>query len=215
PCDQWPPLLHGPLRYAAARQEQGPPPPMMYQLHELNRNLLAPFTELAQANAKIFGADGTWLSSLPGAARVAAGNELLHRIGKDYEKPPFAIHQVVKDGHDVPVVEKVALDKPFCRLLRFKRYTDDAQNILGMKDQPTVLVVAPLSGHHATLLRDTVRTLLPDHKVYITDWIDARMVPKDAGAFTLDDYIAYIQDFIRHIGAPRLHVVSVCQPTVP
>ncbi len=188
---------------------------MIYQLHELNRQLLAPFTELAQANAKIFGTDGTWLSSLPGATRLAAGNELLHRIGKDYEKPPFAIHQVVKDGHDVPVVEKVALDRPFCRLLRFKRYTDDAENILGMKDQPTVLVVAPLSGHHATLLRDTVRTLLPDHKVYITDWVDARMVPKEAGAFTLDDYVAYIQDFIRHIGAERLHVMSVCQPTVP
>ena len=188
---------------------------MIYQLHELNRQLLAPFTELAQANAKIFGTDGTWLSSLPGATRLAAGNELLHRIGKDYEKPPFAIHQVVKDGHDVPVVEKVALDRPFCRLLRFKRYTDDAENILGMKDQPTVLVVAPLSGHHATLLRDTVRTLLPDHKVYITDWVDARMVPKEAGAFTLDDYVAYIQDFIRHIGAGRLHVMSVCQPTVP
>ncbi|GGK10432.1 polyhydroxyalkanoate depolymerase [Luteimonas terricola] len=188
---------------------------MIYQLHELNRNLLAPFTEMAQANAKIFGTDGTWLSSLPGAARVAASNELLHRIGKDYEKPPFAIHQVVKDGHDVPVVEKVALDKSFCRLLRFKRYTDDAENILGMKDQPTVLVVAPLSGHHSTLLRDTVRTLLPDHKVYITDWVDARMVPKGAGAFTLDDYVAYIQEFIRHIGAERLHVMSVCQPTVP
>ncbi|MBD7988781.1 polyhydroxyalkanoate depolymerase [Luteimonas sp. Sa2BVA3] len=188
---------------------------MIYQLHELNRQLLAPFTQLAQANAKIFGADGTWLSSLPGATRIAAGNELLHRIGKDYEKPEFAIHQVAKDGHDVPVVEKVALDRPFCRLLRFKRYTDDAENILGMKDQPTVLVVAPLSGHHATLLRDTVRTLLPDHKVYITDWVDARMVPKEAGAFTLDDYVGYIQDFIRHIGAGRLHVVSVCQPTVP
>ena len=113
------------------------------------------------------------------------------------------------------MVEKVALDKPFCRLLRFKRYTDDAENILGMKDQPTVLVVAPLSGHHATLLRDTVRTLLPDHKVYITDWVDARMVPKEAGAFTLDDYVAYIEEFIRHIGADRLHVISVCQPTVP
>ncbi|MEN1939775.1 polyhydroxyalkanoate depolymerase [Luteimonas sp. MJ174] len=188
---------------------------MMYQLHEFNRTLLAPFTELAQANAKIFGTDGTWLSSVPGAGRLAAGNELLHRIGKDYEKPPFAIHQVVKDGHDVPVVEKVALDKPFCRLLRFKRYTDDARNILGMKDQPTVLVVAPLSGHHATLLRDTVRTLLPDHKVYITDWVDARMVPKEDGTFTLDDYVAYIQEFIRHIGAERLHVMSVCQPTVP
>src|SRR5690606_38114927 len=105
---------------------------MLYQLHELNRHLLAPFTELAQSNARIFGADGAWLSWLPGAARVAAGNELLHRIGKDYEKPAFGIHQVVKDGHDVPVVEKVALETPFCRLLRFKRYPDDPDNILGM-----------------------------------------------------------------------------------
>jgi poly(3-hydroxybutyrate) depolymerase len=188
---------------------------MLYQLHEFNRTWMAPFTELARANARVFGADGTWLASLPGADRVSAANELMYRIGKDYEKPAFAIHQVEKDGHDVPVVEKVALDKPFCRLLRFKRYTDDAANILGMKDQPTVLVVAPLSGHHATLLRDTVRTLLPDHKVYITDWVDARMVPAEAGAFTLDDYVAYIEEFIRHIGAERLHVISVCQPTVP
>ncbi len=188
---------------------------MLYQLHELNRTWMAPFTELARANARIFGSDGTWLASLPGADRVSAANELMYRIGKDYEKPAFGIHQVEKDGHDVPVVEKVALDKPFCRLLRFKRYTDDAANILGMKDQPTVLVVAPLSGHHATLLRDTVRTLLPDHKVYITDWVDARMVPAEAGAFSLDDYVAYIEAFIRHIGADDLHVISVCQPTVP
>jgi poly(3-hydroxybutyrate) depolymerase len=78
-----------------------------------------------------------------------------------------------------------------------------------------VLVVAPLSGHHATLLRDTVRTLLPDHKVYITDWIDARMVPVNPGPFHLDDYVAYVQEFIRHLGADKLHVISVCQPTVP
>src|SRR3546814_5029668 len=76
-------------------------------------------------------------------------------------------------------------------------------------------LVAPLSGHHATLLRDTVRTLLPDHKVYVTDWIDARMVPKESGTFSLDDYVGYIEDFIREIGAENLHVVSVCQPTVP
>src|SRR5690606_30131493 len=84
-----------------------------------------------------------------------------------------------------------------------------------LKDDPVVLVVAPLSGHHATLLRDTVRTLLGDHKVYITDWIDARMVPMADGGFTLDDYVRYIQEFIRHIGADNLHVISVCQPTVP
>jgi poly(3-hydroxybutyrate) depolymerase len=100
-------------------------------------------------------------------------------------------------------------------LLRFKRYADDPVTVADLKDDPVVLVVAPLSGHHATLLRDTVRTLLQDHKVYITDWIDARMVPTDAGAFTLDDYVQTIRDFIRHIGASRLHVISVCQPTVP
>ena len=83
-----------------------------------------------------------------------------------------------------------------------------------MKAQPTVLVVAPLSGHHSTLLRDTVASLLQDHKVYITDWTDARMVPVEAGPFHLDDYIAYVQEFIRHIG-PDVHVISVCQPTVP
>jgi poly(3-hydroxybutyrate) depolymerase len=83
-----------------------------------------------------------------------------------------------------------------------------------MKVQPTVLIVAPLSGHHSTLLRDTVRSLLQDHKVYITDWTDARMVPVSAGPFHLDDYIAYVQDFIRHIGSD-IHVMSVCQPTVP
>lgn len=110
----------------------------------------------------------------------------------------------------IPVVERVAVEKPFCRLLRFKRYHDQADGLARMKDDPVVLVVAPLSGHHATLLRDTVRTLLADHKVYITDWTDARMVPAERGAFTLDDYVAYIQAFIRHIGTDNLHVINVC-----
>ena len=187
----------------------------LYQFHELGRAMTAPLTYWAEANAKVFSASSSMLSSLPGSERLAAANELFYRVGKDYEKPEFAIHQVTKDGHDVPVVEKLIAEKPFCRLLRFKRYTDDAENILGMKDQPTVLVVAPLSGHHATLLRDTVRTLLPDHKVYITDWIDARMVPREAGGFTLDDYVGYVQEFIRLIGAEKLHVIAVCQPVVP
>jgi poly(3-hydroxybutyrate) depolymerase len=189
--------------------------PMLYQMHELGRAWMAPFTYWAEANAKIFSAPDSWLSALPGASRMAAGNELMYRIGKDYEKPTFDIHAIQVDGHDVPVIEKVAVDKPFCRLLRFKRYTDDVASIADMKSDPSVLLVAPLSGHHATLLRDTVRTLLPGHKVYITDWIDARMVPKEHGTFSLDDYVAYIEDFIRAIGADNLHVISVCQPTVP
>ncbi|MFC0677370.1 polyhydroxyalkanoate depolymerase [Lysobacter korlensis] len=188
---------------------------MLYQMHELGRAWLAPVTYWADAGAKMFGATGSWLSGVPGASRMAAGYELLYRIGKDYEKPAFGIHEIEIDGTKFPVVEREVLKKPFCRLLRFKRYADEAEDLVGLRDDPTVLVVAPLSGHHSTLLRDTVQTLLRDHKVYITDWIDARMVPLSDGPFHLDDYVAYIEEFIRHIGAESLHVISVCQPTVP
>ena len=188
---------------------------LLYQLHELGRTWMAPLTYWAEANAKAFSASGSWLSTVPGAERIAAANELVHRFGKDYEKPAFDIHSLDIDGSICPVVEKEVLARPFCRLLRFKRYTDDAGNLVELKDDPPVLIVAPLSGHHATLLRDTVRTMLRDHKVYVTDWVDARMVAKDAGAFTLDDYVRYIEEFIRAIGAKDLHVMSVCQPTVP
>lgn len=198
------------------RNNQGIPLRMLlYQMHELGRAWMAPFTYLAEANARMYSAPDSWLSMMPGAARVSAGNELLYRIGKAYEKPAFGIHAIEVAGRDVPVIEKVVVEKPFCRLLRFKRYTDDVAGIKDMKADPTVLLVAPLSGHHATLLRDTVRTMLPGHKVYITDWVDARMVDKAQGTFSLDDYVAYIEEFIRTIGAENLHVVSVCQPTVP
>ena len=188
---------------------------MLYQLHELNRAMMAPFVHLAEANSRIFSHPSSWASSLPGAERLAAGNKLVHRLGKDYEKPPWNIHEVEIGGRKVPILEQEEVRKPFCRLVRFKRYSDDAATIARLKDNPVVLVVAPLSGHHATLLRDTVRTLLRDHKVYVTDWIDARMIPVEEGSFGLDDYVAYIEDFIRHIGADNLNVMSVCQPTVP
>jgi poly(3-hydroxybutyrate) depolymerase len=188
---------------------------LLYQWHEFWRAGMAPYTYFADAGAKMYASHDSWLSSVPGAQRTAASFELMYRLGKDYEKPEFGIHQIDVEGLSIPVVERVAVEKPFCRLLRFKRYHDQADGLAGMKDDPTVLVVAPLSGHHATLLRDTVRTLLVDHKVFITDWTDARMVPTDAGAFSLDDYVAYIQEFIRHIGTDNLHVISVCQPTVP
>lgn len=187
----------------------------LYQAHEFTRAWMAPFTYFAEANARAFSAPGSWMSRLPGAQRTAAACELLYRIGKDYEKPTFGIHDVDVDGRRWPVVEREVLSKPFCKLLRFKRFADDVDGIRDLKGDPSVLVVAPLSGHHATLLRDTVRTLLQHHKVYITDWVDARMVPRNQGAFTLDDYVAYIEEFIRHIGIDRLHVMSVCQPTVP
>ncbi len=188
---------------------------MLYQIHEWQRSFLGPLSYFAQANARMLNDNSSPLAQLPGAQRMAAGYELFHRLGKEYEKPAFGIHGASAHDHEIAVVERIALDKPFCQLKRFKRFSDDPDTIEKMKNDPVVLVVAPLSGHHATLLRDTVRTLLRDHKVYITDWVDARMVPTAAGAFGLDDYIGYIEEFIRHIGAASLHVISVCQPTVP
>jgi len=188
---------------------------MLYQIHEWQRAFLGPMSYFAQAGASMLNDHSNPFARLPGAQRMAAGYELLHRLGKDYEKPAFDLHTARAHGQEIAVVERVALDKPFCQLKRFKRFSDDPATIEKMKNDPVVLVVAPLSGHHATLLRDTVRTLLQDHKIYITDWVDARMIPAAAGRFGLDDYVAHIEEFIRHIGARELHVISVCQPTVP
>ena len=187
---------------------------MLYQLYETQRALMAPFSEFASASAKLYNHPLSPFAHAPMAQRVSAGFDLLHRLAKEYEKPEFGITSATVNGVTVAVQEQVALTKPFCRLLRFKRFSDNSQALDTMKTQPTVLVVAPLSGHHSTLLRDTVKSLLHDHKVFITDWTDARMVPLSEGPFRLDDYVAYVQDFIRHIG-PNVHVISVCQPTVP
>jgi poly(3-hydroxybutyrate) depolymerase len=188
---------------------------MLYQIHEFNRALISPTAQLARAGATIFSMAESWLALWPGSARVAAGYELLYRIGKDYPKPSFDIHSVDLCGTRALVLEQVAISKPFCNLLHFRRCTDDARTMAPLEQSPVVLLVAPYSGHHATLLRDTVRALLSDHDVYITDWIDARLVPRERGPFGLDDYVAYIHEFIHHIGVERAHVISVCQPCVP
>jgi poly(3-hydroxybutyrate) depolymerase len=188
---------------------------MLYQLYETQRALLSPFAEFASASSKLYSHPLSPFAHAPGSQRMAAGFDLLHRLTKEYEKPAFEITSAEVDGTEVAVQEQVIVDKPFCRLLRFKRYTDDARVLAHMRAQPTVLVVAPLSGHHATLLRDTVRTLLHDHKVFITDWVDARFVPLEAGAFHLDDYVHYVREFIHEVGGAKAHVISVCQPTVP
>lgn len=188
---------------------------MLYQLQEFQRALLEPLSSWAQTTAKALTNPTNPLSIFPGTQRVAAGYELLHRIGKAYEKPEFGIKSVEAHGKKVAITEFTVIEKPFARLTRFKRFSDDIEVIQKMKNDPVVLIVAPLSGHHATLLRDTVNTLLQNHKVYITDWTDARLVPMEHGIFHLDDYVHYVQDFIRAIGAQDLNVISVCQPTVP
>ena len=192
---------------------------MLYQLYESQRTLMEPFVDFAQAAAKLYSSSLSPIGKNPLAQRVSAGYSLMYRLGKDYEKPSFGIHQVEVDtpGVSLAIHERVELDKPFCELRRFKRFTDDTATLTKLKNQPAVLVVAPLSGHYSTLLRDTVQTMLKDHKVYITDWKNARNVPLTDGAFHLDDYVNYVQEFIRHLQGKygNCHVVSVCQPTVP
>jgi poly(3-hydroxybutyrate) depolymerase len=185
---------------------------MLYQLHEMQRSFLTPLMQWADASAKLFSNPVSPFAHTPFAQRIAAGYELMYRLGKDYEKPAFELNSTLIDGQTVGIMEHTVVSKPFCKLLHFKKDMSDV-DFAALK-QPTVLVVAPLSGHHSTLLRDTVRALLPGQDVYITDWVDARMVPLSDGPFHLDDYIYYVQDFIRHLG-PDVHVISVCQPTVP
>ena len=190
---------------------------MLYQVYETQRMLMEPFVDFAQAAAKLFGNPMSPLGQNQLSQRVAAAYGLIYRLGKDYEKPGFNIPTVDLGGSSIAIHERVEIDKPFCELRRFKRFSDNPETLIRLKGQPAVLIVAPLSGHYATLLRDTVKTMLKDHKVYITDWKNARTVPLSDGTFSLDDYVSYIQEFIRHLqaGYGNCHVISVCQPTVP
>src|ERR1700689_3868240 len=138
---------------------------------------------------------------------AAAACEMVARAGVGHERPPFGIKSVAIAGKTVAVSEAVVARHPFCTLLHFKK--EDVEH-----PGPRVLVVAPLSGHFATLLRGTVETLLQDHDVYITDWANARGVPLLYGRFDLDDYIDLVMTYMRHLG-PDHSVIGVCQPSVP
>ena len=190
---------------------------MLYQVYETQRTLREPFVDFAQAAAKLYSNSASPMAQNPFVQRVAAGYDLIYRLGKDYEKPAFDIKTVNDGAVEIVIHERTELSKPFCDLIRFKRFSDDTATLAKLKDQPAVLIVAPLSGHYATLLRDTVKTMLKDHKVYITDWKNARLIPLSEGEFHLDDYVNYVQEFIRHLQGKygNCHVISVCQPTVP
>ncbi len=175
----------------------------MYFAYHLQRGLQGPFNRWAAAHRDLWSHPA--LPETPFTRALVAVSELVERTTRHYDKPAFDLDSTTIDGQPVPVHEEVALQTPFCNLLHFRRETTAVD--------PTVLVVAPLSGHHATLVRETLRTLLPDHDLYVTDWLDARLVPLSAGSFDLDDYIALIQRFLRHLG-PDVHVLSVCQPAV-
>ena len=180
---------------------------MLYHAYQAHSDLSAPAQVLARAAASYLSQGPFGLHGWPVLRGLSAAWEVFSRARLTHERPPFAIGSVIADGRERRVSERVVHATPFASLLRFER-EDDPQGL------PKVLVAAPLSGHFATLLRDTVRTMLPDHDVYITDWHNARHVPLSEGPFGLDDYIEHLIDFIEHIG-PGTHLVAVCQPCVP
>jgi poly(3-hydroxybutyrate) depolymerase len=178
----------------------------MYLAHDLGRAFARPINAWASMLRTAWSHPFNLAAGFPPVRALAAAAELVERATAEYPKPAFGLEKTVIDGREVAVHEQLLHETPFCRLLRFER---DVQ-----RQDPKVLIVAPLSGHHATLLRETVRELLPDHDVYVTDWVDARMVPLAEGKFDLADYIDLVLAHLRVLG-PGVHVLSVCQPAVP
>jgi poly(3-hydroxybutyrate) depolymerase len=196
---------------------------MLYQWHEYYRNILQPWSEMSGIIGDSLRNPSSQYALLPYAEKLSALFKLGYRLGKDYEKPSWKIQPLNIDDQIIPVIPEIVINKPFCHLLHFKRYSNHLDTLHKLQHQPKILLCAPLSGHHATLLKDTVCSFLKEYDVYITDWLDARTVPLDEGKFDLDDYVLYIQEFITHLNQdnvhfndnPNLHVISVCQPTVP
>lgn len=179
---------------------------MLYETYQLNDDLLAPIRRLARAAAGGAPLPSAGRYGSKAAREVRAVWELISRLQLTHVRPAFGITKAPSGDAEVEVEEQVALSLPYGDLLRFAKKTVDAP-------QPKILVVAPLSGHFATLLRNTIATLLRDHDVYVTDWANARDVPVSAGRFGVDDYVEYVIRFLETMG-PGSHVLAVCQPCV-
>ncbi|AWN34603.1 polyhydroxyalkanoate depolymerase [Methylobacterium radiodurans] len=183
---------------------------LAYFWYEGARALMAPARVAADLTRYAVQNPANPASYSPYARSIAAGCEMFERVTRRYGKPRFGLDSTQVDGVAVPVTERVVWERPFCRVLSFDRGFLSPP----ARPQPKLLVVAPMSGHYATLLRGTVEAMLPDHQVFITDWADARMVPLTEGRFDLGTYIDYLQAIFRDLG-PDLHVMAVCQPAVP
>jgi poly(3-hydroxybutyrate) depolymerase len=182
---------------------------MFYQLYELNHAMMAPWRAAADAMRLAYSNPLNPISHTYMGRAAAAGLEVFERSTRRYGKPTFGLPETVIDGVPVSVTEKIVWREPFCNLIHFQRELPR-----GRAADPKVLIVAPMSGHYATLLRGTVEAMLPNSDVYITDWIDARTVPLAEGTFDLDDYIDYVINLLHFLG-PDTHVIAVCQPAVP
>ncbi|MDO9384345.1 MAG: polyhydroxyalkanoate depolymerase [Hyphomicrobiaceae bacterium] len=183
---------------------------MNYHAYELAHAMLSPMRMGVETFKAGINFPFNPFSRTPLARSMSAACELFENVTRRYGKPHFGIQSVKMGGLDVPIHEEIVLRKPFCNLLHFDR--DRA--IAGDRYDPKVLLVAPMSGHYATLLRGTVEAMLPEHNLYITDWVDAREVPMFEGHFDLDDFIDYIIEFVNYLG-PNTHIIAVCQPAVP
>jgi poly(3-hydroxybutyrate) depolymerase len=179
---------------------------MLYEAYQAQNDLLAPVRLLAEAFRGFLDQPWPLVGNAPLVRTAAAAMELLSNAGMSHRRPAFGIRTVTIEGKEVAVSEEIVASEPFCDLLHFRK---DAA-----PEEPRILVVAPLSGHFATLLRGTVQTLLLNHDVFVTDWINARNVPLLHGRFGLDDFVDLVIRFIRLLG-PRSHVMAVCQPSVP
>lgn len=182
---------------------------MFYQLYELNHAAVQPLRAYADAMRLLYSNPLNPFSDTPLGRSVAAAAELFERTTRRYTKPVFGLSQTEIGGKKVAVTEEIVWSRPFCDLIRFERKLPASR-----KADPKLLIVAPMSGHYATLLRGTVEAMLPHADVHITDWADARMVPVGEGHFDLDDYIDYVIAMLHELG-PDTHVMAVCQPSVP
>ncbi|MBB3660466.1 poly(3-hydroxybutyrate) depolymerase [Rhizobium sp. BK650] len=183
---------------------------MFYQLYELNHAVLAPFRAAADIMRFAYANPLNPFSQTPMGRTISAGLEMFERTTRRYGKPEFGLKETVIDGRTIAVREEVVWTRSFCNLLHFSRDVPAG----GRNDDPRILIVAPMSGHYATLLRGTVEALLPSADIYITDWLDARMVPMTEGTFDFSDYIDYVIEMLHFLGHDT-HVIAVCQPSVP
>ncbi|CAN7534985.1 polyhydroxyalkanoate depolymerase [Rhizobium sp. LjRoot258] len=182
---------------------------MFYQLYELNHAALAPYRAFADIMRMVYANPLNPISQTPWGRTMAASLEMFERTTRRYGKPSFDLNDTVIGDRKVAVREEIVWSRAFCNLLHFARNIPS-----GHAADPRILIVAPMSGHYATLLRGTVEALLPSADIYITDWIDARMVPMTEGTFDFDDYVDYVIEMLRFLG-PDTHVIAVCQPSVP
>ncbi len=182
----------------------------MYWYYEMSHAALNPSRALADATRLFFKNPLNPLYSTTLGKSVAAACELFERSTRRYARPEWRIASTLVGGERVPVHISTAWERPFCRLIHFERAFEHPPR----RPQPRLLIVAPMSGHFATLLRGTVEAFLPNHDVYITEWVDARMVPLAQGKFDLDDYIDYVISMLHALGG-ETHVLAVCQPAVP